>query len=50
MDGECKWPGSVHDANLFSNPYFCQSLQNGYLTQTHFDLFTGFEAINYLTH
>ena len=49
MDAECKWPGSVHDANVFSNSYVRQSLQNGNLAKTHFNLLPGFEAIlNYL--
>ena len=45
MDVECKWPGSVPDAKVFSN----SSLQNGNLAKTHFSLLPGFEAIpNYL--
>ena len=49
MDVECKWPGSVHDAKVFSNSYVCQSLQNGNLAKTHFSLRPGFEAKpNYL--
>ena len=38
MDVECKWPGSVHDAQVFSNSYVCQSLHNGNLAKTHFSL------------
>ena len=49
MDVECKWPGSVHDAKVFSNSYVCQSLQNGNLAKSHLSLLPGFEAIpNYL--
>ena len=45
MDVECKWPGSVHDAKVFSNSYVCQSLQNGNHANAHFNLLPGFEAI-----
>ena len=45
MDVECKCPGSVHDAKVFSNSYVFQSLQNGNLAKTHFNLLPGFEVV-----
>ena len=49
MNVECKWPGSVHDTKVFSNTYVCQSLQNGKLAKTHFNLLPGLETTpNYL--
>ena len=31
MDVECRWPGSVHDAKVFSNSFIKNKLQSGEL-------------------
>ena len=34
MDVECKWPGSVHDANLFAKSSICKRLGSSELPTT----------------
>ena len=49
MDVECKWPGSVHDAKVFSNSAINDKLKIGKLPQTFNCLLPGHEAVpNYL--
>ena len=49
MDVECKWPGSVHDAKVFSNSNLNRKLNEGKLPKTFHCLLPGFEAVpNYL--
>lgn len=49
MDVECKWPGSVHDAKVFSNSAINDKLKTGKLPQTFNCLLPGHEAVpNYL--
>ena len=49
MDVECKWPGSVHDAKVFSNSAVNRKLKEGRLPHTFNSLLPGYEAVpNYL--
>ena len=49
MDVECRWPGSVHDAKVFSNSFVKNKLQSGELPQTFNNLLPGDNKIpNYL--
>ena len=49
MDVECKWPGSVHDAKVFSNSTLNRKLKEGKLPSTYNFVLPGFEAVpNYL--
>ena len=49
MDVECKWPGSVHDAKVFSNSSINDKLVNGGLPTTFQSVIPGAEKIpNYL--
>ena len=49
MDVECRWPGSVHDAKVFSNSFVNNKLQSGELPQTFNNLLPGHNKIpNYI--
>ena len=49
MDVECRWPGSVHDAKVFSNSLLCNKLHLGQLPQTFNNLLPGHNKIpNYV--
>lgn len=49
MDAECRWPGSVHDAKVFSNSLIFHKLKNNELPQTFQTLTLGSVQIpNYL--
>ena len=49
MDLECRWPGSIYDAKVFSNSFVMNKLQSGELPQTFNNLLPGHNKIpNYV--
>ena len=49
MDVECRWPGSVHDAKVFSNSGINAKLNGGNLPKVYNTVLPGYEAVpNYL--
>ncbi|XP_046858633.1 protein ALP1-like [Xenia sp. Carnegie-2017] len=49
MDVDCRWPGSVHDAKVFSNSFINNELKLGRLPQTFTHVLPGHDKIpNYL--
>ena len=49
MDVDCRWPGSVHDAKVFSNSSISHKLREQQLPQTFQTLIPGLDKIpNYL--
>ena len=45
MDVECRWPGSVHDAKMFSNSSIHRKLRNNKLPQTFQTVTPGYVKI-----
>ncbi len=49
LDVDCRWPGSVHDAKVFSNSLVNSKLKTGHLVKTFNHLLPGYNKIpNYL--
>ena len=49
LDVDCRWPGSVHDAKVFSNSLVNNKLKTGHLVKTFNHLLPGYNKIpNYL--
>ena len=45
MDVDCRWPGSVHDAKVFSHSDINTKLRGGILPKTYQTLIPGFEKV-----
>jgi len=50
IDVDCRWPGSVHDANVFSNSTINKMFRDGSLPLLHRSLLLGFDKIPVLLH